>query len=121
MPENRPNSVPGSKPNPSAWLTVVEAVRFHYENTPRQREIHRSAPYRWASDPIHPVLGEWFAGQLYIERASLDAFCRDGRRRRSRSGRRHATSADAAYAADAVKRMRTKHAISTDANGGEAA
>ena len=121
MTNTRPDSVLGSKPNPSAWLTITEAVRFHFEHTPRQRQIHRSAPYRWASDNDHPVNGEWFAGQLYIERASLDAFCRDGRRRRSRPGRHQATPADAAQAADAIERMRTKHAITTDAKGGVAA
>jgi len=118
----RPHTVPGSKPDPSEWLTVREAVRFHYENTPRQKPIHRSAMYRIVHDPEHPVRGEWFAGELFVDRASLEAFVRGGRRRRPGSGRgrRHATPADATHAAAAIERLRNKHGIATDAKGGEA-
>ena len=120
MPDTRPHTVTGSKPDPSEWLTAREAVRFHYEHTPRDREIHRSAVYRWVDDPEHPVRGEWFAGELFVERASLEAFCRDGRRRRPGRGRRHATPADATHAAAAIERMRRKHGIAAEVKGGEA-
>ncbi len=122
MANTRPHTVPDSKPNPSEWLTVADAVRFHYEHTPREKPISRSAPYRWMHDPDHPVRGEWFAGELFVDRASLEAFCQDGRRRRPGRGRgrRHATPADATHAAAAIERLRNKHGIATDAKGGEA-
>ncbi len=120
MNNTRPDSVLGSKPNPSEWLTVRDAVRFHYENTPRTNQIHRSAMYRMVHDPEHPVRGEWFAGELFVDRASLEAFVRGGRRRRPDRGRRNANPADAIQAAAAIERMRHKHGIATNAKGGEA-
>lgn len=121
MTNTRPDTVLGSKPDPSEWLTVRGAVRFHFENTPRTKPIHRSAMYRIVHDPEHPVRGEWFAGELFVHRASLEAFVRGGRRRRPARGRRHATPADETHAAAAIERIRSKHGIATDAKGGEAA
>ncbi|MFM1889339.1 MAG: hypothetical protein RLZZ565_96 [Planctomycetota bacterium] len=120
MPNTRPESVSGSKPNPSEWLTVAEAVRFHHKRTPRSNPVHRSAVYRWIGDREHPVCGEWFGGELFVNRESLDAFCRYGRPRRGRRSAIAAT-ADSRPAAAAIERMRRKHGIAPNPKGGEAA
>ncbi len=121
MSNTRPDSNPGSKPNPSEWLTVAEAVHVHFQHTPREKPIHRSSVYRWVDDPEHPVKGDRFAGELFVERASLETFCREGRRRRPGRGRgrRHATPADAAHAEAALARIRSKHGIAPKTQGGD--
>ena len=119
MTNTRPRPDQGSKPDPSEWLTAREAARFHYEHTPRTRQIHRSAVYRWVDDPDHPVQGERFGGELFIARASLEAFCRNGRPRRGRGSR--PASTHAAVTTAALERIREKHGIAPDASGGEAA
>ena len=116
MADTRPDSDSGSKPNPSEWLTVREAVRLHYENTPREKPIHRSAVYRWVDDPQHPVRGQWFAGELFVERASLLACCRDGVPRGRRRGARANTDAQVAATLDRIHR---RHGVAVPARGGE--
>ena len=120
MTDTRPESVPGSKPDPAKWLPVREALRFHYERTPRTRPMHRSTFYRQVHNPDHPVRGEWFGGELFIERASLEAFCRNGRPRRGRRTAAAATSGSQ-QAAAALDRIRRKHGVAPEVKGGEAA
>jgi len=55
------------------WLTVTEAADYHHKHTPRKRPIHRSAIYRWLRNGR--VLGEERGGTMYVQRASLAAFC----------------------------------------------
>lgn len=60
------------------WMTIAEAVDYHFENTPRVKPLNISNIYRWISDHRHPVEGRRFANQLYVGRLSLEEFCRDG-------------------------------------------
>ena len=120
MPNTRPESVSGSKPDPSEWLTIAEAINFHFAHTPRERKIHRSAPYRWAEDPDHPVRGQWFAGRLYINQASLEQFCVGGASVGSRRRRFHRPAHNEAMAAAALDRLHRKHGIDPQGKGGDA-
>ena len=101
------------------WLSIPDAVAFHYQRTPRLRPINRSAIYRWLQSEEHPVCGQRFGGELFVDRESLERFCLSGhppRRRRKASQ----TTSDARYTAAVLDRIRRKHGIVTDTNGGEA-
>ncbi len=66
------------------WLTIREAVDYHLRHTPRTRPIHRSAVYRWIRRGT--VVGREQGGTLFVDRASLDLYCR-GRDARQAPGR----------------------------------
>ena len=55
------------------WITVKDTGTLHQELTQRSRPIHGSAIYRWIYDGR--VNGEKRAGTMYVERASIVAFC----------------------------------------------
>ena len=56
------------------WMTVSEAVRFEFQQTPRRKPIHRSGVYRWIHDG--KVEARKFGDHWYINRSSLSNFCR---------------------------------------------
>ena len=110
------NSVP--RPDRGRFIPPKRAVAVHFEKTPRERPIHVSTLYRWAADDTHPVQGLHFGGELFIDRESLEEFCRAGfspRRRRKPAS----STQDTRYTAAVLDRIRRKHGIVTPNTGGD--
>ena len=62
----------------AGWITVREAQETHYQNTPREKPVHRASVYRWVHDPANPVRGRFFGDELFVNRQSLLDFCMSG-------------------------------------------